>query len=115
VAWAGLPFAVRDLVRSAYVLFGHKLITSPGLSGLLPAEAEGGALFFAGLLELFDLYFIWHVVLLVFAARAEVDLGARRAWGSVLAAQVVALLLQVGPAFAAAQLSGLTVVRPFLF
>jgi hypothetical protein len=115
VAWAGLPFAVRDIVRSAYTLIGHRLISSPGLSGLLPADAEGGTLFFAGLLALIDVYFIWHAVLLVFAARAEVDLGARRAWGSVLASQAISLLLQAGPAFAAAQLSGLTVVRPFLF
>jgi hypothetical protein len=115
VAWAGLPFAVRDLVRSAYVLISHRLIEAPGLSGLVSAEAEGGALFFAGVLSLIDLYLIWHIVLLVFAARAEVDLGARRAWGSVLAAQVIALVLQAGPAFAAAQLSGLTVIRPFLF
>ncbi len=115
VAWAGLPFAVRDVVRSAYVLLGHRLIQAPGLSGLLASGTGGGALFAAGLLSLIDVYLIWHIVLLVFAARAEVDPGSRRAWGSVLAAQALALLLQAAPAYAAARLASLTIVRPFLF
>jgi len=115
VAWAGLPFAVRAVVRSAYTLFAHRLIQAPGLSGLLPSGAEGGALFAAGILGLVDLYLIWHIVLLVVAARGEVDPGSRRAWGSVLASQALALLLQAAPAYAVARLGSLTVVRPFLF
>jgi hypothetical protein len=115
VAWAGLPFAVRDVVRSAYILIGHRLIQATGLAGLLPSDAGSGTLFAVGLLSLVDLYLFWHIVLLVLAARAEIDPGQRRAWGSVLAAQVLALLLQAGPAYAAARLGSLTVVRPFLF
>lgn len=115
VAWAGLPFAVRDLVRSAYTLIGDRLIQAPGLSGLLSTDAGGGALFAVGILGLIDLYLVWHIVLLVAASRSEVDPGNRRALGSVLAAQVIAILLQAAPAYAAARLEGLTVIRPFLF
>jgi hypothetical protein len=115
VAWAGLPFAVRDVVRSAYTMIAHRLIQGPGLSGLIPSGAEGGALFAAGVLGLIDLYLIWHIALLVVASRSEVDPGNRRALGSVLATQVIAILLQALPAFAAASLGNLTVVRPFLF
>ncbi len=115
VAWAGLPFGVRDLVRTAYTLFGHRLIQAPGLSGLIGSGTEGAALFASELLALIDLYLIWHIALLVIGVRSQADPGRGRAWGSVALTQAAALLLQVLPAYLGGRLAGLTIARPFFF
>jgi hypothetical protein len=115
VAWSGLPFAVRDLVHSGYMLFSHRLIASPGLAGLVGTDTGTLGLLVGALLGLFDLYLLWHVALLVIGIRSSTDPGSRKAWTSILAAQVVALLLQAGPAVIAAKLGNLTIIRPFLF
>lgn len=115
VAWSGLPFALRDLVRGLYVLITDQLIASPGLSGFV--VADGGALQLA-LVEVFkliDLYLLWHMLLLVWGVRAEADPGARKAWAAVLITQLVALSLQALPGLIAGRLGGLTIMRPFLF
>lgn len=115
VAWAGLPFAIRDVVRGLYMLAGDRLIAASGLSGLV--AAEGGTLVsvWAALLAIVDLYLVWHILLLVMAVRSGTDPGPRKAWGSVLLTQVVILALQVGPSVLVSRLSSLTVIRPFLF
>ncbi len=115
VAWSGLPFAVRDLVRSAYMLTTHQLIASPGLSGLVGSESGTLALLAGSLLGLLDIYLLWHLALLIIGIQSSTDPGRRKAWTSVLVAQVVALLLQAGPGVIAAKLGSLTIIRPFLF
>jgi len=115
VAWSGLPFAVRDLVRSAYMLTSHRLIASPGLSGLIGSESGTLGLLAGSLLGLLDIYLLWHLALLIIGIRSSTDPGRRKAWTSVLVAQVVALLLQAGPGVLAAKLGSLTIIRPFLF
>lgn len=115
VAWAGLPFAVRDAVRILYMWGSHRLITSPGLSGLAGSGQGTLAAIWTALLALVDLYLVWHVLLLVSAVRADADPGARKAWSGVVVAQVALLLLQAVPAALIARLSALTIVRPFLF
>src|SRR4030065_346780 len=64
-AWAGIPYAVRSLVRAAFVYLAHRLIASPGLGGFAPVSGEGLAVVAAVLLGLVDVYLIWHVLLLV--------------------------------------------------
>lgn len=115
VAWAGLPFAVRNAVRAVYMLASNRLILGPGLSGL--AALDGGTLDLIRqkLLESLDLYILWQVLLLVAAVRSAGNPGTGKAWTSVLLTQIVALALQIGPAVLIARLSGLTVIRPFLF
>ncbi len=115
VAWAGLPFGVRDLVRTGYVLLGRRLIQSPGLSGLMGSGAEGAALFLTQLLALVDIYLVWHIALLVIGVRSQSDPGRGRAWGSVALAQAVALLVQALPAYLVGRLASLTIARPFFF
>jgi energy-converting hydrogenase Eha subunit B len=115
VAWAALPFGVRDLVRGLYLLLGHRLIQAPGLSGLIGSEASAAALFAGQLLALVDVYLIWHLALLVIGVRAQSDPGRGRAWASVGITQAVALLLQVLPAYLVGRLASLTIARPFLF
>ncbi len=115
VAWAGLPFALRDTVRILATLLGDQLIAQPGLSGLVPAQSGGALVLAAQLLAAVDLYWIWHVLLLVIAVRAAPDPGPGKAWASVLITQALALLLLALPATLSAQLNNLTIVRPFLF
>jgi hypothetical protein len=115
VAWAGLPFAVRDLVRIGYMVATRQLVGHPGLSGFAPGDGGTVSLFLAELLKSFDLYLVWHMLLLVLGVRVAETLPAGKAWGGVLITIVIVLLLQALPGFATAQFSGLSIIRPFFF
>src|SRR5688572_3680245 len=60
VAWASLPFAIRDILRIIFILATGHAIVSPGLSGF--ASTPG---LVSQLLTRLDIFLIWHVVLLV--------------------------------------------------
>lgn len=115
VGWAGLPFAVQSAVRILALLVSRKLIASPGLSGFGPAGEGFGAALVTSLLGQIDLYLAWFLVLLVLSLRAHDDPGPSKAWASALVTLVVMLILSALPGALAAQLGGLTIVRPFLF
>lgn len=116
VAWAGLPFAVRDVVRVVAMLVSNRLISSPGVSGFIAADATGFMLFLGGLLALLDVYVIWHVALIVTGVRAaDASFSRIRAWISVVLTILLIMALQALLGFLGAQISGLTVMRPFLF
>lgn len=113
VAWAGLPFAVRDLVRAAAVLFSRQLIQKPGLAGFAPAEASGFAAYLAAWLPLIDLYLIWHIFLLILGVRTSGRISTARAAASVLITLVVVLALQALISYLTTRLGSLTIIRPF--
>jgi hypothetical protein len=115
VAWASLPFVVRDLVRAAVMQSSHQLIGSPGLAGFAPAAAGWAATLAGEALARVDIYGLWYLLLLIIGARAMGGLKLGPAVGAVLIAVVIALLLGILPGAAASQFSGLTVVRPFFF
>jgi hypothetical protein len=112
-AWAGLPFAVREIVRASYMLLSQDLIRYPGLSGFAPVEVGTFNLFIAELLKHVDVYWIWHVALLILGVRLFKDLAPIKAVVSVLLIQVTAISLQTLPGLLAAQLGNLTIIRPF--
>lgn len=114
-AWAGIPYAVRSLVRAAFIYLAHRLIASPGLGGFAPTNGEGLAVVMAVLLGLVDFYLIWHVLMLVRGVRSLPGATASKAWLAVGLTVIVGLLLQAAPGYLAARLSGMTVIRPFLF
>lgn len=116
VAWASLPFAIRDVVRIVAMLVSNRLISSPGVSGFITADATGFMLFLGGLLALLDLYVIWHIALIVTGVRAaDASFSRLRAWVSVLLTVLLILALQALLGYLGAQISGLTIMRPFLF
>jgi hypothetical protein len=115
VAWASLPFAVRDLLRVAVMLNSHQLIANPGLAGFAPAAAGWGAAIAGEVLARVDVYGLWYLLLLIIGARMMGGLKLGPAIGAVVIAAAIALLLGILPGAAASQLSGLTVVRPFFF
>jgi hypothetical protein len=117
VAWATLPYALRDLVRMGSMLNTEQLLSHPGLSGF---AAEIGSnwsamwsAYLASLLGLVDIYLIWYLVLLVIGIRLANGVSRRRAWTAVLGVVIVITLIQATPALIAAQFSDLTVIRPF--
>ena len=115
VAWASLPFAIRDLVRIAVMQLGHQLVANPGLAGFTPAAGGLMAAVAAEALARVDIYGLWHLVLLVVGARAMGGLKPGQGVAAVAIAALIALVLGILPGVAASQLSGLTVVRPFFF
>ncbi len=113
VAWAGLPFALRDLVRAAALLIGRQPIDNPGLAGFAPPEATGFAAYLIAWLPVIDLYLIWHIVLLVLGVRAASSLTSGKAIGGALFTVLAVLALLTLVRYLTAQLGGLTIVRPF--
>ncbi len=115
VAWAGLPFALRDLVRTIAMLLTRQLIQSPGLSGFAPAQAGKLSQYLVHLFGLIDIYLIFHLILLGLGARTIGGLSARKAWGGVVLTMLILIGLQALVGFGLAQLSAIQVARPFLF
>ena len=115
VAWASLPFGVRDLVRTAFMAAGHQLVSSPGLAGFAPDASGWVSALLAEALARVDLYALWYLAALVIGVRAMGGLRPRPAVAAVLIAAAIALLLGVLPGAAGRALSGLNVVRPFFF
>ncbi len=112
-AWAGLPFAIREIVRASYIFLSQDLIRYPGLSGFAPMEVGTFNLFIAELLKQVDIYWLWHVALLILGVRLYKDLGPAKAVVSVLLIQVIAISLQTLPGLLAAQMGNLNIIRPY--
>jgi len=113
VAWSSLPYAVRDLVQTIYLVITHKLIASPGLSGFIAAEAIGANLFLAKVLALVDLYLLWRLILMTLGAKAATGLSTGKAFTSALISLLIVLLLQVGLGYLGSTLGSLSIVRMF--
>lgn len=108
VAWASLPFAVRDLLRVVFMLVVGHPISSPGLSGF-----GGSSVFVAQLLANLDLFFLWHAVLMVIGTSLVDSLPVRKAALAVSVVLIISLLAQAGLGSLSANMSGFIVNRPF--
>lgn len=102
VAWANLPFAVRDVERALYVITSNRLIQSPGLSGFASPGGIGSA--FLGLI---DIFVIWNIVLLLVGVSAGHGLSRGKAWASVLITVGVVLAVKMGVGFAWSMAGGM--------
>lgn len=108
VVWAWLPFALRGLLQSAYILATGTLIENPGLSGLvLPQEHPAGVLAAPpgpGLLALksflgqIDLFLFWNLALLAIGLAVASRLTRRKALSLVLGLWLVLTLIGLLPA-----------------
>jgi hypothetical protein len=114
-AWAGLPFALRSIVRAGFILLAGRSIGGPGVSGFIASDATGLTLFVRQALATVDIYLVWHLVLLGLGLAALAGLTRGKVIASVAVTEVVALLVQAIPAAVTASLAGLTVIRPFMF
>lgn len=114
VSWASMPFAIRLVVQIIAMLVTKMLISSPGLSGFIAADASGVLAFARAVLSLVDIYLIWQLVLLMIGASAT-GLSRGKTIFGLLAVLALVLALSALPGFGMAQLSGLSVDRPFIF
>jgi hypothetical protein len=108
VAWASLPFAVRDILRIIFMLVAGHAIVSPGLSGFTSTPG-----FVAQLLTRLDIFLLWHVVLLVIGFALTDGLPRGKAVTGVLVVIVLVLLAQAGLGALTSSFGGLAVQRPF--
>ena len=107
VGWGSLPFAVRDLLRAAYMLLAQHTIISPSLSGFATS------IFFAQVLSRVDLFFIWSIILLVMGFAIVDGLPRGKSFANVLIVITLVLLVQAGLATFTSNLGGSAVQRPF--
>jgi hypothetical protein len=108
VAWASLPFAVRDILRIIFMLSAGHAIISPGLSGF--ASASG---FVSQLLARVDIFLIWQVILLVIGLSVTDSLPRSKAVAGVVGVMLLVLLAQAGLGALTSGLGGTAVQRPF--
>jgi hypothetical protein len=113
VAWASLPFAVRDLVRVAALVVSRQPISNPGLAGFASAELSGFMAYLAAWLPVIDIYLIWHIALLVLGVRAGNSLSRGKAIGGPTVTVLLVLALLALVSYLVGQLGSLTVIRPF--
>lgn len=108
VAWASLPFALRDLLRVVFMLAVGRTIASPGLAGF--ASASG---FLTQLLSRTDLFLLWSVLLLTIGFAVADNLPRGKSFANVFVVIALMLLAQAGLAYLASGLSGSAIQRPF--
>jgi hypothetical protein len=115
VAWTMTPLALRLLIEIIAVLTTHSLIENRGLSSLIAADAEGFSVFLRGILANIDLYYVWHVILLLGAAVPLSSLSKSKAKEATLIAAITMLLLMAVPVLLSSVLSGLSTSSGFYF
>lgn len=115
VAWASIPFAIRDLIRIIAMLITQRPITAPGISGFAPDGTSTGLIYLVELMKLVDIYLVWHFALLVLGVYGAAKLASSKAWTGVTITMIIVLTLQALPGFISAQFSNLTITRPFFF
>lgn len=108
VAWASLPFAVRDILRIIFMLSAGHAIVSPGLSGF--ASATG---FVSQLLTHVDIFLIWQIILLVIGLGVTDSLPRSKAVAGVVVVMLLVLLAQAGLGALTSNVGGSAVQRPF--
>lgn len=108
VAWAGLPFAMRDILRVVFMLLAGHAIVSSGLSGF---ASETG--FIYQLLAQTDIFLVWNIALLVSGLAIADELPKGKSLLGVMVIVLVVLLVQAGLGSIGTNLSGIVVQRPF--
>lgn len=113
VAWALLPFVIRDVVRIVAMWSSNSLIGHPGLSGFAPTDDGMMTIYIAALLRNLDIYLLWSILLTGIGLSQSSQLRSGKAWFAILLTLIIVQLVRATPALIAAQFSDLTVIRPF--
>ena len=98
VAWASVPFIIRDLLRAFFMLATSREIVSPGLSGFV----ESG--FLSHLLVRADLFFIWNILLLGLGFSIVDGLPKGKSFIGVAVVILILVFIQAGVGAAVASL-----------
>lgn len=107
VAWASLPFLIRDLVRIGYMLVTQRIIVSYGLSGFAPTDGLLGP-FVGALLSQVDIYLFWYILLIILGVTVSDKLTRVKALGGVLFTILLLMFLQALPGLIGALFMGAT-------
>jgi hypothetical protein len=91
VAWASMPYLIRDLLRIVFMVIAGHAIVSPGLSGF---AGESG--FLSSLLARTDLFLFWYILLLGIGVAISEGLPRGKAYAGVIFIVLVVLLIQAG-------------------
>jgi len=108
VAWASLPFALRDILRIIFMLAAGHAITSPGLSGFVSTSG-----FVSHLLTRVDIFLIWSIILLTIGLGIMDNLPRGKAFTGVMIVMLLVLLAQAGLGALGSSFGGTAVQRPF--
>ena len=108
VVWAWMPYALRGLLQTVYIVVSGQLIVNPGLSGLVQSESavsetvlaspSTGQIFLTALLSRIDLFLVWTLILLVIGVEVTTHLSRRKAVLVTLGVWVVLTALSLLPA-----------------
>lgn len=116
--WTWLPYGIRGLVQTLYILGTGETITNAGLSGFVNQTTTAmiapgpGQLALTSILAKVDLYMIWHLLLVSVGLMSFTGLKYRKALMAVLAIWVVFTLLGIVPAILGGVLGGVTTPTP---
>lgn len=107
VAWAMIPFGIRELVKFFVVGSSKKLVENPGLSNLIDADAEGFSALLRGILGNIDLFWLLFLVFLILGSIQISGLKKSKAIVTTIIAVLIMLLLQGIPSLVSSLLGGL--------
>jgi len=108
VAWASLPFAIRDILRVVFMLAVGHTIVNPGFSGF---SSSAGLL--TQLLSRTDIFLVWNIVLFVIGFSVLDGLPRGKAFVGVAIVMLIVLLAQSGLGTIGSGLGGSAIQRPF--
>ena len=110
VIWSWLPFALRSLVQTIFILTTGELITNPGLSGLvtdnrsitniMTAPPAPSLLVLASLLGRLDIWLVWNLVLLIIGVTITARFNNRKAIVLTLVVWLILAALSLLPVLA---------------
>jgi len=105
--WTWLPFALRDVVQTGYILYKNELIANPGLSYFVstgklvedagPASSGAGNLLYNALARV-DLFTLWHLALVFVVLWVLPRFSKGKAFVLVLVYAALSLGLRLVPA-----------------
>jgi hypothetical protein len=104
VAWANLPFAIRDILRVAYMFLAQHAIASPSLSGFAPGPG-----FVANLLARTDLFLVWFLVLMTIGLASADGLAKRKSFVIVMIVTLIVISIGAGLGMIGSGIGGLGV------
>ena len=106
--WLWLPFALRGVVQTGWMLYRGRLIANPGLSHLVstgkPLEDAANVVY--GALSYVDLFVLWHLVLAFVLARTLPQFSRGKAFVLTLVYAAISLGLRLLPTLLGGSLLG---------